>query len=405
METVKVGPVSVSQLNNYLKQRLDKDEALRLVCVEGELSNFTDHASGHMYFSLKDRESAIKAVMFRGHRQGLTFRPASGMKVIVVGDVSFYPKAGTVQLYVQHMFPAGQGSVQADFEALKAKLGAEGLFDAAHKKPIPRYPEKIAIITSPTGAAVRDIKNVLTRRYPLASAELFPVTVQGEAAAAEIVQALRAVNQSEAYDVALLARGGGSVEDLSVFNDEALARAIYASDVPVITGIGHEIDFTIADFAADMRAPTPSAAAELAVPDQKDLLLTLDSISDRFGALMQGRIEAGRAMLALYDGQSRRSLEARIGREAQNCSLIFEKLSSRAMRALQGHRTRFERGAAKLEAQSPLARFGGGFIYAEAEERPLESIRQISPGDKVRLRTWDGAAIAVIEQTEKEQVR
>ncbi len=176
---------------------------------------------------------------------------------------------------------------------------------------------------------------MLTRRYPLASAELFPVTVQGEAAAAEIVQALRAVNQSEAYDVALLARGGGSVEDLSVFNDEALARAIYASDVPVITGIGHEIDFTIADFAADMRAPTPSAAAELAVPDQKDLLLTLDSISDRFGALMQGRIEAGRAMLALYDGQSRRSLEARIGREAQNCSLIFEKLSSRAMRALQ----------------------------------------------------------------------
>ncbi len=401
METVAFGPVSVSQLNNYLKQRLDGDEALRLVCVEGEISNFTDHSSGHMYFSLKDKDAAIKAVMFRGYRKKLTFRPTGGMKVIAIGDVSFYSKAGTVQLYVQHMFPSGIGDIYANLEALKEKLSKEGLFDGAHKKEIPKYPENIAIITSPTGAALRDIRNVLGRRYPLARQVLYPVMVQGNSAALEIVQALETANRDGKCDVILLARGGGSLEELSIFNDEKLARAIYASQIPVITGIGHEIDYTIADYVADLRAPTPSAAAELAVPDQNELMLSLDNMAERWQEALYSKVQTARNALDFLKMRGMRSVGMLLERQEQRAILLKQRLCSGLESIALGLKAKLSITASALEAQNPALRFTNGFIYAEADGIPVRSISQLKPGREVRLFTKDGEALVEVQRIER----
>ena len=403
METVKVGPVTVSQLNDYLKQKLEADEALRMVCVEGEISNFTAHTSGHLYFSLKDKDASIKAVMFRGYRQRLTFLPKNGMKVVVVGDISFYPKAGAVQLYAQHMFPSGVGEVYTDFEALKAKLSAEGLFDAAHKKSIPKYPEKIGIITSPTGAAIQDIRNVLRRRYPLALQRFCPVTVQGSAAPMEMIHALQQLNEEGECDVILLARGGGSGEDLFVFNDEGLARAIYSSEIPVITGIGHEIDYTIADFVADLRAPTPSAAAELAVPDQKDLLLLLDHLGESLKSLMLEKIRAARDTIGNLEIRNDQQFRLQIERAEQRAASLSGLLQQQMKALLQNKRADLEKGAVYLAARNPLSRFGGGFVYAEVDGMPLEKIGQLQIGQQLLIQAKDGRAFAQVQGIEKEQ--
>lgn len=404
METVAFGPVSVSQLNNYLKQRLDGDEALRLVCVEGEISNFTDHSSGHMYFSLKDKDAAIKAVMFRGYRKKLTFRPTGGMKVIAIGDVSFYSKAGTVQLYVQHMFPSGIGDIYANLEALKEKLSKEGLFDGAHKKEIPKYPENIAIITSPTGAALRDIRNVLGRRYPLARQVLYPVMVQGNGAALEIVQALETANRDGKCDVILLARGGGSLEELSIFNDEKLARAIYASQIPVITGIGHEIDYTIADYVADLRAPTPSAAAELAVPDQNELMLSLDNMAERWQEALYSKVQTARNALDFLKMRGMRSVGMLLERQEQRAILLKQRLCSGLESIALGLKAWLSIAASALEAQNPALRFTNGFIYAEADGIPVRSISQLKPGREVRLFTKDGEALVEVQRIERREI-
>ena len=404
METVAFGPVSVSQLNNYLKQRLDGDEALRLVCVEGEISNFTDHSSGHMYFSLKDKDAAFKAVMFRGYRKKLTFRPTGGMKVIAIGDVSFYSKAGTVQLYVQHMFPSGIGDIYANLEALKEKLSKEGLFDGAHKKEIPKYPENIAIITSPTGAALRDIRNVLGRRYPLARQVLYPVMVQGNSAALEIVQALETANRDGKCDVILLARGGGSLEELSIFNDEKLARAIYASQIPVITGIGHEIDYTIADYVADLRAPTPSAAAELAVPDQNELMLSLDNMAERWQEALYSKVQTARNALDFLKMRGMRSVGMLLERQEQRAILLKQRLCSGLESIALGLKAKLSITASALEAQNPALRFTNGFIYAEADGIPVRSISQLKPGREVRLFTKDGEALVEVQRIERREI-
>ncbi len=404
METVACGPVSVSQLNNYLKQRLDGDEALRLVCVEGEISNFTDHSSGHMYFSLKDKDAAIKAVMFRGYRKKLTFRPTGGMKVIAIGDVSFYSKAGTVQLYVQHMFPSGIGDIYANLEALKEKLSKEGLFDGAHKKEIPKYPENIAIITSPTGAALRDIRKVLGRRYPLARQVLYPVMVQGNSAALEIVQALETANRDGKCDVILLARVGGSLEELSIFNDEKLARAIYASQIPVITGIGHEIDYTIADYVADLRAPTPSAAAELAVPDQNELMLSLDNMAERWQEALYSKVQTARNALDFLKMRGMRSVGMLLERQEQRAILLKQRLCSGLESIALGLKAKLSITASALEAQNPALRFTNGFIYAEADGIPVRSISQLKPGREVRLFTKDGEALVEVQRIERREI-
>ena len=404
METVAFGPVSVSQLNNYLKQRLDGDEALRLVCVEGEISNFTDHSSGHMYFSLKDKDAAIKAVMFRGYRKKLTFRPTGGMQVIAIVAVSFSSNAGTVQLYVQHMFPSGIGDIYANLEALKEKLSKEGLFDGAHKKEIPKYPENIAIITSPTGAALRDIRNVLGRRYPLARQVLYPVMVQGNSAALEIVQALETANRDGKCDVILLARGGGSLEELSIFNDENLARAIYASQIPVITGIGHEIDYTIADYVADLRAPTPSAAAELAVPDQNELMLSLDNMAERWQEALYSKVQTARNALDFLKMRGMRSVGMLLERQEQRAILLKQRLCSGLESIALDFKARLSIAASALEAQNPTLRFTNGFIYAEADGIPVRSISQLKPGREVRLFTKDGEALAEVQRIERREI-
>ena len=341
--------------------------------------------------------------MFRGYRQRLTFLPKNGMKVVVVGDISFYPKAGAVQLYAQHMFPSGVGEVYTDFEALKAKLSAEGLFDAAHKKSIPKYPEKIGIITSPTGAAIQDIRNVLRRRYPLALQRFCPVTVQGSAAPMEMIRALQQLNEEGECDVILLARGGGSGEDLFVFNDEGLARAIYASEIPVITGIGHEIDYTIADFGADLRAPTPSAAAELAVPDQKDLLLLLDHLGESLKNLMLEKIRTARDTIGNLEIRNDQQFRLQIERAEQKAASLSGLLQQQMKALLQNKRADLEKGAVYLAARNPLSRFGGGFVYAEVDGVPLEKIGQLQIGQQLLIQAKDGRAFAQVQGIEKEQ--
>jgi exodeoxyribonuclease VII large subunit len=272
---------SVSSLNAYIKNIFENNRTLSSVTLRGEISNFTNHRSGHLYFSLKDSEGQIRAVMFRSRAASLKFMPESGMKVIVHGSVTVYPRDGSYQIYVLSMQPDGIGALYLAYEQMKARLAEEGLFDESHKKLIPEFPRRIGVITSPTGAAVRDIINVTGRRYPMADLYLYPALVQGAAAEASLIRALDYLDSSGLCDVIIIGRGGGSIEDLWAFNSEALARRIYAASTPVISAVGHETDFTICDFVADMRAPTPSAAAEIAVPDRRELIMRLDRLDER----------------------------------------------------------------------------------------------------------------------------
>jgi exodeoxyribonuclease VII large subunit len=283
---------SVTELNNYVKRILDNDENLKNVFVTGEISNFKNHYSGHMYMTIKDEGGAIKAVMFSSYASRLKFVPENGMKVIIFGSVSLYNKDGSYQLYITDMQPDGVGALNLAYEQLKEKLQNEGLFSTEHKKPIPQFPEKIGVMTAPDGAAVRDIFSVLKRRYPVAEIVFCPVAVQGASAAPEIAKAIKLFNEQNAADVLIVGRGGGSLEDLWAFNEEIVARAIFQSQIPVISAVGHETDFTIADFVADLRAPTPSAAAELAVPDIFELKSDLLGLKQHLSVLMRNLVES-----------------------------------------------------------------------------------------------------------------
>ena len=273
--------LSVTQVNLYIKDVIARDDILCDVLVKGELSNFKAHSSGHMYMSLKDESGVMRAVMFRSAASKLTFRPQNGMKVIAHGRISVYERDGQYQLYIDDMQQEGQGDLYVAFEQLKQKLAAEGFFDPVHKKPLPKYPKRVGVVTAPTGAAIRDIINVLTRRFSYADIVLYPVLVQGENSAASIVGAIEYFNAQRSADVLIVGRGGGSIEDLWSFNEEVVARAIYNSEIPIVSAVGHEIDFTIADFVADLRAPTPSAAAELVVPSQIELAEKFNNVYRR----------------------------------------------------------------------------------------------------------------------------
>ena len=396
--------LSVSQLNDYIKRQFDRDELLAGVCVRGEISNYKVYPSGHHYFTLKDAESAIRCVMFKGSALSLRFRPENGMAVLAIGRVSVYPRDGAYQLYCTRLSPDGVGDLHVAYEQLKQKLLAEGLFDPAHKKPIPSYPHRIAIITSSAGAAIHDMLRILGKRYPLSKVMLLPVRVQGVEAPPEIVGAIRYVNRWKLADVIITGRGGGSIEDLWAFNDERVARAIYASEIPVISAVGHEPDVTISDFVADLRAATPSNAAELVAPDQMELKTALLHAQSAMNSAMDRRVKLARRQLDSL--KSAHVLQSPLA-WTQDRRMRLDGLQQRLLRLSQGmlagKRQQFTRLAAGLDAMSPLKVLSRGYSMAfQADGSIVKSAAQVQPGDRIRVQTGDGAFESIV--TEKRNV-
>ena len=395
-------PVSVTQLTGYIKLLLDRDEILSQTCVRGELSNYKIHSSGHHYFTLKDEGAVISCVLFRSDAMRLRFRPESGMKVILTGRVSLFPRSGQYQLYVSHMQPDGAGDLAVAFEQLKQRLQAQGVFDAAHKKPLPRYPERVALVTSPTGAAVRDMIRILGRRWPLASVLVCPVRVQGEGAAEEIAAMLELVDAAELADVIITGRGGGSLEDLWAFNEEIVARAIYRCKTPVISAVGHEPDVTIADFAADVRAATPSNGAELAVCDRTELRALLEQQARRMEKAQERRLELLRQRLRrLSERPVLRSPEGSLQQKELLLELLWQRLERAAVSAVEQDQRRFAALSGRLDALSPLKVLARGYAVATRQGQVLHSVEQLSPGEEIRLRLADGTAFCAVERIEK----
>ncbi len=394
-----MGVVTVTQLNQYVKSLLDGNPLLSSVYISGEISNFTNHyKSGHLYFTLKDETAAVKAVMFKGQASKLTFEPESGMKVIVRARVSLYDRDGAYQIYVDAMQPDGVGALQKAYEQLKAKLEKEGLFDDKRKKPLPRFPQKVGVITAETGAAVRDIINVLGRRYPLADIVLCPVLVQGDGAPPQLIEALERMNAEKAADVIIIGRGGGSIEDLWAFNDEGVARAVAASEIPVISAVGHETDFTICDFVADLRAPTPSAAAEQAVPDQNELRTQLGHLTERASAALDFRLKRERQRLeALAKSRMLREPMTLIEEQQMRLDYTVRGLQTVCGGTVLNEQKRLSAAAAKLDALSPLKVLGRGYAIARKGETVLRSVKDVKSGDRLTVRLSDGELPVVAE--------
>ncbi len=390
--------LTVSELNERIKSLIDSDPVLMQVAVAGELSNYKVYPSGHHYFTLKDQQSSVRCVMFRSSASKLRFKPESGMGVTAVGRVSVYPRDGAYQLYCTELIPQGVGDLQLAFEQLKARLMAEGLFDRAHKKPIPRFPKRIAVITSGAGAAVRDIIRVLGARWPMAEVVVLPVRVQGAEAPPEIVGAIKYANRWKVGDLIITGRGGGSMEDLWAFNDERVARAIYESEIPVISAVGHEPDVTIADFVADLRAATPSNAAELAVPDGSDMAEQLAAADARMLAAANKRLRYLRGALDQLAG--RRVLTepgSYLDTKRLELDRAADRLAMAAERTVSAKKHVFLALAASLEAMSPLKVLSRGFSVATAADGSVvRSADQLREGDRIKLRLADGGAEAEI---------
>ncbi len=397
-------PVSVTQLTQYIKLLLDRDEILSQACVRGELSNYKIHSSGHHYFTLKDEGAVISCVMFRSDAMRLRFRPETGMKVILSGRVSLFPKSGQYQIYVSHMQPDGVGDLAVAFEQLKKKLSAEGLFDPARKKPLPRYPGTVALVTSPTGAAVQDMIRILGRRWPLARVLVCPVRVQGAGAAEEIAAMLDYVDGHDLADVIITGRGGGSMEDLWAFNEEIVARAIARCDIPVISAVGHEPDVTIADFAADVRAATPSNGAEIAVCDQSELRDALGQLTVRLTRAQDRRISALTDRLnRLKASPVMRSPEGAIQQRELLLELLRQRLEHAGTRRFQQEEQRLARLAGRLDALSPLKVLARGYALASREDGTvIRAAGELTPGEPIRLRLGQGSARCTVDTIEKE---
>ena len=357
--------LSVSQLNRYIKMNFDADENLANIFISGEISNFTNHyRTGHLYFTLKDDSSAVRAVMFNSSAKRLKFMPEDGMKVIARGRVSVYEASGQYQLYVDDMQPDGVGALNLAYEQLKEKLQKEGLFSELHKKPLPPYPEKVGVITSPTGAAVRDIINVLGRRFSYAEIVFCPVLVQGDGAHLQLTDAVNLFNSERAADVIIIGRGGGSIEDLWEFNDEGLARAVYNSEIPVISAVGHETDFTICDFVADMRAPTPSAAAELAVPDANELQYALSALKNRMFLNVSSGIADRRSRLEYLTSKGvLKSPDEMLSNRSQRLDTAFSKMLSSYENRIGGKKVEFISAATALSKLDPMSVLMRGFAF------------------------------------------
>ena len=400
---------TVTALNEYIKMKLETDEALMRVFIRGEISNFTNHKSGHFYFTVKDETSRIAAVMFRSSASKLAFIPENGMKVIVGGRVSAYVRDGQYQIYVDTLEPDGVGALYIAYEQLKAKLGAEGLFDEAKKKPLPRYPMRIGVITSPTGAAIRDIINILGRRFPIAEVVLYPSLVQGESAAPQLIEGLRYFNEKKNVNVIIIGRGGGSLEDLWAFNSEALVREVAASELPVISAVGHEIDFTLCDFAADRRAPTPSAAAELAVPERYELKRKLGNVTARLELLEGKKLELLRSTLERMK-KSRALTDPRnfIDDKRMALGIAEDKLYNRIIFLLERKKSALAGKTAKLDAMNPLSVLSRGYGAAfAADGTVIRSAAQVEKGSDISLMLSDGtvrATVCDIVMNEKEKI-
>lgn len=382
----------VSELNQYIKNILEGVPALNDLLIRGELSNYKIYPSGHHYFTLKDAQGALRSVMFKGSAMKLRFRPENGMKVIASGRISVFPRDGAYQLYCTSLSPDGVGDLAVAFEQLKEKLHQEGLFDPAHKKPLPRFPQRIAIITSSAGAAVHDMIRILRRRYPIAKILLLPVRVQGVEAPPEIVGAIRYANRWQLADVIITGRGGGSIEDLWAFNDERVARAIYASEIPVISAVGHEPDVTIADFVADRRASTPSNAAEIAVPDMAELLSALQGAGNR---LLQAELNLlEKEEQRLFHLSQKRALTdptAFLQDRKMYLDYVHQKLAGAARSVVEADSRRFAQLTAKLDAMSPLKVLSRGYAMVQSEDGAvLRSSKQVNTGDQVRVRLGEG---------------
>ena len=394
--------LTVTQLNNRIKGLIDMDPALADVCVRGELSNYKIYPSGHHYFTLKDSESSIRCVMFKSSASKLRFRPESGMGVTAFGRVSVYPRDGAYQLYCSGLMPEGTGDLQVAFEQLKKKLDEEGLFDRTHKKPLPRYPERIAIITSSAGAAVHDIIRILGHRWPLTKVLLLPVRVQGTEAPPEIVGAIRYANEFKVADVIITGRGGGSIEDLWAFNDERVARAIYASEIPVISAVGHEPDVTISDYVADVRASTPSNAAELAVPDINEFTEGLHSYEIRSRQAMAKKLAALRTKLDSISGKRvMQDPAASIDNRRIELDRSRDRLLSAQEHILSEKKHEFVRLTAALDAMSPLKVLSRGYsITTGSGGKNIKSVNEIHAGDKLTVRLADGTAGCTVDNVE-----
>ena len=401
MEEQKV--YSVSEVNQYLKHILDSVPVLNGICIRGELSNYKIYPSGHHYFTLKDGESAIRCVMFKGNAMKLQFRPESGMKVIAMGRITVYPRDGAYQLYCESLNADGIGDLYVAFEQLKEKLNAEGLFDREHKKALPRYPQRIAIVTSSAGAAVHDMIRILRRRYPIAKVLLLPVRVQGTEAPPEIAGAIRYANRYGVADVLITGRGGGSIEDLWAFNDERVARAIYDSEIPVISAVGHEPDVTISDFVADVRASTPSNAAEIAVPDMADLLRQLQESGNRMAQSQIKTLElAGKRLGSLAEKRVLTDPTAFIEDKRLQLDNVQQQLSLVAREQLSVQQRRFAALAASLDALSPLRVLGRGYAMAQREDGTiLKNAAQVVSGDRIRVKLGQGSLRCTVNEKEE----
>ena len=394
---MKYNAVTVTQLNKYLKDRFDEDENLNAILVKGEISNFKNHYTGHLYFTLKDENSLIKCIMFKSYAEKLNFKPKDGMKVMVFGTVSVFERDGVYQIYAKTMMEDGIGDLHEQFEQLKAKLEKEGLFEQSHKKIIPLYPNVIGVLTSQTGAVIRDIINVSTRRNPNVYIRLLPVPVQGPGAAEQIADKIRIMNEKKLADVLIIGRGGGSLEDLWPFNEEIVARAIYDSKIPIISAVGHETDFTIADFVADLRAPTPSAAAELAVPDIFEVKQKIINYQDRSKLALKKKIEI---MKLRFEKIMKSRIFTDPMRKVMDNSIILDDYMKRLENAMKEIKTekknKYTELVTKLDSISPLKTLIRGYSLTEKDGKIIKRATQIDKGDIITIKFSDGEKNAEI---------
>ena len=395
---MQYNPITVTDLNKYIKGRIDNDEMLNNVLVKGEISNFKNHYTGHMYFTLKDENSLIKCVMFKTYTTHLSFMPKDGMKVIVLGGVSVFERDGVYQIYAKAMKEDGLGNLYVAYEELKNKLSNEGLFDEKYKKPIPFMPKTIGVLTSNTGAVIRDIINVSTRRNPNVNIRLYPVPVQGSGAGEKIAEGIEFMNKNKLADVLILGRGGGSIEDLWPFNEEVVARAIFNSEIPIISAVGHETDFTIADFVADLRAPTPSAAAELAVANIDDVRETLKAYNNRYKVSLKKKIEL---MKMSYEKcmtrQAFKNPTQKINEQYMLIDMKVKSLQNSILLKIKEDKTKFVKEVAKLDALSPLKTLTRGYsIVSKQDGKIAKEVKDLSQGEKVSIRLSDGSVDAQV---------